>query len=147
KTSQPSPDWVTNSIKLVVHPIVVVDPAYGMVALHDKARALFGDLEPDFAPARNSAISIFQLPAVREFIEDWDAYAATVVSGMKMSYAMYPDYRDYIDQIAHELETSDSHFRELWHSDDPLVVPTIEKQFNHPGVGPLNVLQILNDIV
>lgn len=147
QSSQTAPDWVTASIRHIVHPIVVVDPAYGIVALNNKARALFSDLNPGFAPARNSAVTIFQQPGVRDFIEDWEAYAATVVSGMRMSYAMYPEYRAYIDEIARNLEASDSHFRTLWQSDDPLVVPTIEKQFNHPDVGTLSVLQILNDIV
>lgn len=147
KTSEPAPDWVENSIKLVTHPIVVVDPAYGMVAMNNPAQTLFRTLSPDFAPKSNGAVSIVELPTMREFIVDWESYAASLVSGMKMSYAMCPNYRNYIDQIVRRLEASDPLFRELWNEPDPLIRPTIEKQFTHPEAGTLNVLQILTDIV
>jgi hypothetical protein len=70
-----------------------------------------------------------------------------VVSGLKMSYAMFPDARDQIDEVVGGLVQTNAYFAELWAQDDPLVKPTIEKQYKHPGVGQVNVLQILTDIV
>ena len=144
---EPAPAWVEASVKLVAHPAVVVDPAYSVVSINDKALSLIGSMSPSFEPRRNGATSIFQLAAVREFIKDWHGYAASLVSGMRLSYAMYPEYRDYIDQIVLQLESIDPQFSDFWNQDDPLVKPTIEKQFNHPDLGVLNILQILTDIV
>lgn len=142
-----APGWVTDMIDQISHPVVVVTPAYDLVGINAKALSLFGSMSPQFAPRRNGAVSIFQLPAVREFIEDWHLYATSLVSGIKMSYAMFPNWRDYIDNLVKRLETTDPLFQQLWNQDDPLVAPTIEKQFNHPEYGILNVNQILTDIV
>lgn len=142
-----APKWLIDSIGQISHPVVVVNPAYDLVSINENATALLGSMGPQFAPRRNSAVSIFQLPTVREFIQDWHAYAATLVSGIKMSYAMFPAWRDYIDDLVVRLESTDPHFHQLWSQDDPLVAPTIEKRFNHPELGILDVNQILTDIV
>lgn len=144
---EPVPRWVTDTIDQISHPVIVVTPAYDLVGINAKAMSLFVSMGPQFAPKRNGAVSIFQVPAVREFIEDWHSYAASLVSGIKMSYAMFPDWRDHIDNIVERLETTDPVFHQLWSQDDPLVPPTIEKQFHHPEYGILNVKQILTDIV
>lgn len=147
KVSQPAPAWVETSIKQVTHPILVQDPAYGLLCLNKSAQWMFGNLDPGLEPNTNLARFVFENPKVRGFIADWRVYAATVVSGMKMYYAMYPEYRSYIDHIADELQATDSDFRDLWQQNDPLVKPTLEKKFIHADVGEINIRQILTDIV
>lgn len=147
KSTQSAPAWVENSIKLVGHPVLVQDPAYGLLSLNSKSTWMFGSLEPGLEPNDNLVRFIFQNPRVRSFIAEWEFYSSTVVSGMRMYYAMHPDYRDYIDQLAQELEATDNYFKELWNQPDPLVKPTLEKTFIHPEAGELHVLQILTDIV
>lgn len=147
RSLQPAPEWVHTSIKAIAHPVVVTNPAFDMMSINDKARALFRSMNPGFAPKRNGATSIFQLATVREFIVDWEPYAASLVSGLRMNYAGYPDYRDYIDALVRRLESADSLFNTFWNLPDPLVKPTIEKQFRHPDLGLLNVRQILTEIL
>lgn len=144
---EPAPAWIHTSINHITHPVVVLNPAFDIVGINEHAKALFGNLSPNFALKRNSALSIFQVPAIREFIVEWEPYAASMVSGMKMNYAMFSGWRDYIDAVAHELCSIDDHFHYLWHQDDPLVKPTFQKQINHTEIGILNVMQILTDII
>lgn len=143
KALDPAPDWVHTFITSIEHPVVVVNPAYDIVCVNDPGKAL----NPNFEANRNSATMVFRHPPMREFFVDWLPYVSSVVSGLRMSYAMFPDYRDYIDSIAKQLEATDQIFNDLWNKDDPLVKPTFEKQLNHPELGMLNVLQILTDIV
>lgn len=145
--TEPAPDWVTTSTNLTQHPAIVVNPAYDILAINQKALDLFGSFRPEFSAQRNGAISIFSLPGIRTFIEDWEAYAASFVSGLKISYAIFPSYRDHLDDLAHRLREKEKLFGELWDQDDPLVKPTMEKTFHHSELGELYMLQILTDIV
>lgn len=147
RSLEPAPDWVAASVKHIEHPVIVVNPAYDLLSVNDKARAFFGDVSLALSTTGNAAASIFQIPAMREFIEEWAAYAASLVSGLRMQYAMFPEYRDYIDDLALRLEEADEMFRDLWNQPDPLVKPTIEKTIDHSMLGRLNILQILTDIV
>ena len=142
-----APEWLHTSIRLIAHPVMLVNPAYDMISINEKGMALFSETHPNIATERNSARFIFNVPAARDFTVEWEAYAASLVSGMKVSYAMFPGWRDYVDGIAQELCSTDEYFNRLWHLDDPLVRPTFDKQFDHPSAGILNVKQILSDIV
>lgn len=147
KSSLDAPEWVTSSIQLIRHPIVVVDPALGLICLNKTAEWLFESMRPGFTPKSNAAESIFMIPAARKSFVEWEEYTASLVSGLRMTYAMYPEFRDHIDELASRLEVADPHFRTQWNLDDPLLKPTMEKKLIHPEAGELNVLQILTDIV
>ena len=147
KTLEPAPEWVTKSIELTAHPAGVVNPAYDVLAVNPALLGLFGSVRPGFTTKRNSAYSIFTLPGVREMIDDWPAYASSVVSGLRISYAHFPNWRNHIDELVARLRQTDPWFGECWDRDDPLVKPTMEKTFHHPELGEILVLQILTDIV
>ena len=66
---------------------------------------------------------------------------------MKMSFSLFPDFRDQIEAVAGRVCAADETFRALWDKADPLVSPSIEKVFNHPSLGELQVYQILTDLV
>lgn len=147
ESRQDAPHWLITSINQISHPVLVVNPAYDLAGFNEKAAALLYDMDLKVSPMRNGAVSIFQLPAVRTFIEDWQSYAASLVSGIKMNYATFPAWRDYIDDLIPRIEKSDPLFHQLWIQDDPLVVPTIAKSFHHHKLGKLNLKQILTDVV
>ncbi len=147
KSLEPAPEWVTKSINLTAHPVGVVNPAYDVLAINPKLLALFGHVRSGFATKRNAATSIFTLPGVRELIDDWSAYSASVVSGLRISYAMFPNWRDYIDDLVERLRETDPWLGACWDRDNPLIKPTMEKTFHHPEVGEIRLMQILTDIV
>lgn len=147
QTPKPAPDWLTATIKGIAHPVMLVNPAYDVIESNTKARTLLSGLSPHFTPQFNGAASVFQSKTAKEFIPDWLAYARSVVSGIKMNYAMFPSWRAYIDSLTDRLAAEDEVFHELWNQDDPLVKPTIEKELSHPELGELNVMQVLIDII
>ncbi len=147
RTTQPVPPWLERSLHSIHHPVIVLNPCYDILLHNDKAKALFGPYISRFLRNRNAADTIFGEPGLRTFFNPWLDYAASMVSGLKMSYALFPDFRDQIEVVAHRVEQTDETFRTLWHKADPLVKPTIEKVFNHPTLGELQVYQILTDLV
>lgn len=143
----PPPAWLITSIDHIAHPAMVLNPAYDIVAVSAKGRRFFGNIGAEFAPKRNAADTVFNLPGFRSFVQGWLPYAASLVSGMKINYAMYPAWRDYIDETADRLGENSELFASLWHQDDPLAKPTMEKTFHHPDLGSFNGRQILTDII
>lgn len=147
RSPEPSPTWLTTSLNHIGHPTMVMNPGYDIVAVSEKGRGFFGGINAEFSPNRNAAAAVFTLPAFRDFVPEWHQYAITVVSGIKMNYAIFPAWRDYVDKVSQELCEMSDLFKERWDLDDPLVTPTIEKVFRHPELGDLNVRQILTDII
>lgn len=143
----PSPEWLTTSLNHIGHPAMVLNPGYDIVAINEKGKGFFGGINAEFSPNRNAAEVVFTLPAFKEFVPEWHQYAITVVSGIKINYAIFPAWRDYIDTVSKDLSNLSDLFAERWGLDDPLVTPTIEKVFHHPELGILNVRQILTDII
>lgn len=144
---EPEPAWLRISIDQIAHPVVVVNPMLEVVVMNNKARNLLGAINPETNSERSSFISIFQQPFAKQLLSNWDYYTASMVSGIKVTYAMLPGWRAYIDERSQFLAENDAYFRELWLQDDPLVPPTLDKFFNHPKVGTLHLKQILTDII
>lgn len=147
RPKQPVPAWLTASLPSIHHPVVVLNPCYDILLFNDQARSLFGAYISQLPMNRNAADFIFGEPKLKEFITHWSEYVASMVSGLKMSYALFPDFRDQIEAVAGRVQATGETFRQLWHMADPLVPPTIEKVFNHPSLGELRVYQILTDLV
>lgn len=142
-----APDWVQVSINHIAHPVAVVNRAYDVVCMNQTGEALFRSTTSEIRPRRNSVVPMFHIQAMRDLIPDWRHYVSSLVSGMKMNYAIFPAWREYLDTLATDLGEHNPFFAELWHQADPLVQPTVIKHFNHPKVGPLRVNQILTDII
>lgn len=147
KQFEPAPAWVQASINQIVHPVFVTNPAYDVVGMNTAGAALFRGTTSDIRPTQNSAIPMFHIEAIRDLIDNWQHYVSSMVSGMKMNYATHPSWREYIDTLAIRIGNQNEFFADLWHRADPLVQPTVVKEFNHPEVGLLRVNQILSDII
>ena len=147
RNNHPMPAWLIASLASTHHPVIVLNPSYDILLHNDKAKTLFGVYLSRFLRNRNAADTVFGEPGLRSFFEPWSEYAASMVSGLKMSFALFPDFRDQIEDVAARVRTTDDTFRQLWDQSDPLVRPSIEKILRHPVLGELQVYQILTDLV
>lgn len=144
---KPAPQWLLDSLADMQHPVFVVSPAYDLVGWNTKAVHILGEHAADFLDTGNAVVSVFRIPQLRTYFADWNEFATTLVSGLRMSYGVHPDYREYITEFAAEMSDGDEFFHTLWMNDDPLVSPTIEKDLEHPVLGSLRILQIATVVV
>lgn len=142
-----APVWLVNAANMVAHPVAVVNPALDLLHTNQAWHALFDHHMEHLIASGSAARAVFLVPGLRTFIQEWDDYAATVVSFLRMSWAMNPEYRDYTERLADALARDSEVFRMLWEQDDPLARVTLEKSLDHPKLGTMRVLQILTDIV
>lgn len=142
-----APKWMLDSVADTQHPVVVMSPAYDLLGWSGKTEEMFGEYAAEFFSAENAMTSIFGMPGMRTFFVDWNEYATTVVSGLRMSYSVHPYLRDYITSLAETLSEQDELFRTQWMKDDPLVIPTIEKELEHPSLGRLRMIQVITVVV
>lgn len=141
------PAWVVTAADMVTHPVAVVNPALDLLHANPAFHARFGRHMDAVLATGNAARSVFCLPELRAFINDWDDYAASAVSFLRMSWSMHAEFREYVERLAYDLSLHSESFRVLWGKDDPLARVTLEKSLNHPTLGTMQVLQILTDIV
>lgn len=146
-TEDAAPDWVQGFIEQMQYPAIIVNPVFEVKAANRYAEAFFGAASQQPLQNDNLARLVFLEPKIKALIADQEAMAASLVSGLKMYFAVAPHYRDRIENLGADLSASDEFFRKLWEQDDPLVRATIEKVFNHPILGPVKMNQILSDIV
>lgn len=144
---EPAPQWLLDSLTEIQHPVFIVNPAYDLAGWNTKAVHILGEHASEFLETGNAVVSIFRIPRLKHFFIDWNEYASTLVSGLRMSYGVHPDYREYITRFAAEMSEDNEFFHTLWMNDDPLVMPTIEKELAHPSLGQLRIIQIATVVV
>lgn len=141
------PQWMQDSITDASHPTLIISPAYDLLKWNSAMDILFNTFANNIFASGNALISAFVESDMERLFVDWDEYARSMVSGLRMSYAVHADMRDYILDLANNLSDQNQRFAELWNEDDPLVVPTIEKEIAHPSLGRLNVIQVITVVV
>ena len=144
---EPAPSWLIESIADVRHPVFVVNPAYDLAGWNKTAALILGEDGNEFLGTGNAVVAVFRIPRMKHFFADWNEFASTLVSGLRMSYGVHPDYREYISRFAAGMSEGDEFFHSLWMKDDPLVMPTIEKDLDHPALGHLRIIQIATVVV
>lgn len=142
-----APKWMLDSIADTQHPTVVMTPAYDLLGWNQKTEDMFGSHAAEFFSHSNGLNPIFGMPEMRKFFVDWDEYATSMVSGLRMSYAVHSYLRGYILDLAAKVSEQDELFRTQWMKDDPLVIPTIEKEIEHPSLGRLRMIQVITVVV
>lgn len=147
KVEDEVPAWIPGYVEQMRYPALIVNPVFDVVAVNDAAKAFLSGSSQREVLGDNLVRIVFKEPGMRDFISDHSAMAASVVSGTKMFFAVNPEYRNRIEALGEELSEGDEYFTSMWQQDDPLVAATIEKEFNHPVLGKLNINQILTDIV
>lgn len=147
ETIDQAPQWMLDSIDNSQHPAIIITPAYDLLRWNAKTENMFGAHAAEFFANENAMMPIFGMPEMKTFFADWNEYASTVVSGLRMSYAVHPYLREHITSLAETLSEKHEFFRTCWVKDDPLVVPTIEKELEHPSLGRLRMIQAITVVV
>lgn len=142
-----APQWMLDSIADTHHPVVVMSPAYDLLGWNKKTEEMFGEHAEEFFSQKNGMLTIFGMPEMRTFFVDWDEYATSMVSGLQMSYAVHSYLREYIMELVQDLSKRDDLFHTQWMKDDPLVIPAIEKDIEHPALGRLRMIQVITVVV
>ena len=147
ETHDIAPKWMLDSIADTQHPTVVMTGAYDLLGWNKKTEAMFGNHAAEFFSHGNAMTPIFEMPEMKAFFVDWAEYATSMVSGLRMTYAVHSYLREYVRSLADTLCERDELFRTQWMKDDPLVIPTIEKELEHPSLGRLRMIQVITIVV
>ncbi|MEV6346444.1 helix-turn-helix transcriptional regulator [Actinoplanes sp. NPDC051851] len=115
-------------------PAFVLDPAKDLLAANALAEALFSP----FAAIGNLAWMTFLDPAAPRFFRHWDAFAASIVAGLRHAAGTDPDYPRLRDLVA-SLNAASETFAALW--DSPTVYGKSQDatEIEHPEVGSLSL--------
>lgn len=147
RTPDPAPDWLLDSVTDTLHPVLLFDPAYAILGINQAATAMLGEAAEPFVAAGNAVYAFFDLPHFRTLFPNWEAYASSFPSGMRMAYGVHPRYRAYITSVARQLSARNDFFRRMWEADDPLMVPSVEQELHHPTLGTLRLFQVVTSVV
>lgn len=116
-------------------PVIVIDPAWTIVAANPLARALFC-ADP---VGENAARRQFLGPAwVERDVEDEEQFEREVASDLHLQLGRHPDDSAVRDLIA-ELQGASERFRTLWAMPPVTASASSRKTFRHPTAGPITV--------
>jgi transcriptional regulator with XRE-family HTH domain len=90
-------------------PAYVLDRHWGIVAVNEPARTVFGLTDDD----HNCLVSFFTSPAYRSSFAHWEAAAPGVVAQFRADAARYPDDPEFA-RLAADLCRASAEFAELW---------------------------------
>lgn len=142
-----APRWLVESIGDSLHPVVLLSSAYDMLAYNEALERMFGGLASDVLSYPNAFEPVLAIPELKLFFLDWEEYTSSMLSGLRMSYAVYADLRDHILNLVSTLAEHNDFILERWTADYPLVVPKLEKAIDHPELGLLSMAQITTFVV
>ncbi|MCF8482911.1 MAG: helix-turn-helix transcriptional regulator [Rhodospirillum sp.] len=139
-TRQTASDGIPEAARAVV--MALPTPAYlktarwDVVAWNAAAQDLFPDFEKRDADERNLIWLIFQSPAFRELMLDWETDARRSLSKFRVDHARAkgdPGFQSLVDDLlAHAPD-----FRDWWASQDVLGIGHGVKFIRHPTLGPI----------
>ncbi|MGZ4436301.1 MAG: helix-turn-helix transcriptional regulator [Nocardioidaceae bacterium] len=115
-----------------------------VLATNALARALYS---PMFAPEvtedgrRPANIARYQFldPSAQDYFPDWDGAANVTVALLRAEAGRDPHNKD-LRQLVGELSTVSEEFRTRWAAHNVRIHHAGKKQFNHPEVGPLDLV-------
>ncbi|GAA2144451.1 helix-turn-helix transcriptional regulator [Nocardioides koreensis] len=115
-----------------------------ILATNALARALYS---PMFSPeatddgslAANIARYQFLDPTAQEYFPEWDAAANVTVALLRAEAGRDPHNKD-LRRLVGELSTVSEEFRTRWAAHNVRIHHAGKKQFNHPEVGPLDLV-------
>jgi transcriptional regulator with XRE-family HTH domain len=116
-------------------PLIVIDPAWTIVAANPLARALLGD----DVVGQNAARSQFLGPSwVEREAEDEERFDRELVGDLHLRQGLHPDDAALRTLIA-ELRASSERFATLWADAPASASAASRKTFRHPTTGPITV--------
>ena len=110
-----------------------------ILAINALGRALYSPIFDD--PRRPANIARYQFldPGARDYFADWDSAANVTVALLRAEAGRDPHNMD-LRQLVGELSTLSEEFRTRWAAHDVRIHTAGKKQFDHPEVGPLDLV-------
>ncbi|MGY1503169.1 helix-turn-helix transcriptional regulator [Streptomyces sp. QTS52] len=122
---------------------IVLSATNEVIAWNDLAAALMEDFSALSHRDRNLVRRVFLGPFRADGralygVSDADEFARTSAHHLRAAAARYPDDPE-VTALVDELLTGSTEFARLWAEHDVTALPTLQKTFQHPLVGPVTV--------
>ncbi|MGC4105864.1 MAG: helix-turn-helix transcriptional regulator [Thermomicrobiales bacterium] len=148
----PPSTHIPDSVKSVVdlsepNPAVLITPRFDIVYWNPASTRLLTDFAHLPEEMRNVVVTMFCIPEMRTVWVDWEAYARSLVAGMRMMTSQIPSYRAANLRLAADMCARDPLFAEWWQEEGPEVNPTEVKDFLHPRAGMLHLYQTVSQVL
>ncbi|NGP05711.1 helix-turn-helix domain-containing protein [Rhodococcus sp. 14C212] len=134
---RPRVQWMLDS--MTASAAFVRNGRMDILATNALGRALYS---PQFTDDRRPAnIARFQFldPGAQDYFPDWDGAANVTVALLRAEAGRDPHNKD-LRQLVGELSTLSDEFRARWAAHNVRIHHAGNKQFNHPVVGPLDLV-------
>jgi len=126
-------------------PAFVADNREDIVAYNALGHAMYIDMFRSSFGAANYARFIFLDPHARDFYADWERAASTNVAMLRRQAGRFPHDKGLAELIG-ELSMRSDEFRTRWAAHNVHRHYTGTKHFNHPIVGPLELLFVQTEL-
>lgn len=145
-------DDVPQRVRAVVdmaqpRPAVVVNASLDILYWNDAAAAVLADFAQMPSGDRNILKIMFCVPEARKLWVNWSSYVEDLVGGLKMQFSRVPDYRERISELVARMQVESEEFADLWKTVDPFLLPTVEKELDHPIAGRLRLDETVSEVV
>lgn len=110
-----------------------------ILAINALGRALYSPMFADERRPANIARFQFLDPNAQDYFPDWDGAANVTVALLRAEAGRDPHNKD-LRQLVGELGTLSDEFRARWAAHNVRIHHAGKKQFNHPEVGPLDLV-------
>jgi transcriptional regulator with XRE-family HTH domain len=110
-----------------------------ILAINALGKALYSPMFADDRRPVNLARFHFLDPRAHDFVPDWDGAANVTVALLRTEAGRDPHNKD-LRQLVGELSTLSEEFRARWAAHNVRIHHAGKKQFNHPEVGPLDLV-------
>jgi hypothetical protein len=134
---RPRVQWMLDSV--TASAAFVRNGRMDILAINALGRALYSPMFSDDRRPANIARYQFLDPTAREYFSDWEAAANVTVALLRSEAGRDPHNKD-LRVLVGELSTLSEEFRSRWAVHNVRVHHAGRKQFNHPVVGPLDLI-------
>jgi transcriptional regulator with XRE-family HTH domain len=134
---RPSIQWMLDS--MTASAAFVRNGRMDILATNALGRALQSPMYADERRPANIARFIFLDPSARAYFADWDGAANITVALLRSEAGRDPHNKD-LRALVGELSTVSEEFRARWAAHNVRIHHAGSKQFNHPEVGPLDLV-------
>lgn len=110
-----------------------------VLAINALGRALYSPMYVDDRRPANIARYQFLDPSAQEYFPDWNGAANVTVALLRAEAGRDPHNKE-LRQLVGELSTLSEEFRARWAAHNVRIHHAGKKQFNHPEVGPLDLV-------
>jgi transcriptional regulator with XRE-family HTH domain len=136
-TIRPSVQWVLDAMTGAA--AFVRNGRMDILAINSLGRALYSPLYDDPRRPVNLARFHFLDPRAHDFFPHWEVAADTTVAILRTEAGRDPHNRELTDLVG-ELAMRSEEFRTRWAGHNVRLHHTGPKQFNHPVVGPVDLV-------